>query len=235
MDINLQPLTQRNGREGASYTANEQDVGNGVMLLSAHAAEDDMNEGTQRNHREISAACRIQRVLEKNVKPWMVIVAILVLIIAVIIISLVVCSAIQEDVDDNFDPSLFEIPLQFNGSFQLPNMVFTEELFIFTSNKSKVLTAELQKKLADLYEASPALGRYFSKAEIYSLRNGSIIADYQLTFLIPEEQHDQLRNFTLSREMVYNVFRQFLYDQESEDSAPTYIDPLSLNMFGRLW
>lgn len=48
---------------------------------------------------------------------------------------------------------------------------------------------------------------------------------------MPED--DQLRNFTLSREMVYNVFRQFLYDQEPNDSGPTYIDRLSLTMFWR--
>lgn len=47
---------------------------------------------------------------------------------------------------------------------------------------------------------------------------------------MPEEQQDELRNFTLSREMVYNVFRQFLYDQESDKSEPMYIDPVSLNM-----
>ncbi|XP_034459331.1 TPA-induced transmembrane protein isoform X2 [Hippoglossus hippoglossus] len=207
MDIPLKPLNHRNGSEGPFDPA----------------------------HEPISTVCRIKREVERNVKPWMVIVTILVLIVAVIILSIVVCSALQEDVDDKFDSSLFEIPLRFNGSFQLPNMVFTEELLILSSNESQTLTAELQEKVADLYTASPALGRYFSKAKIYSLRNGSIIAYYQLTFLMPEEQQDQLRNFTLSREMVYNVFRQFLYDHESEDSAPTYIDPLSLNMFGRLW
>lgn len=54
-----------------------------------------------------------------------------------------------------------------------------------------------------------------------------------LTFLMPEEQQDELRNFTLSREMVYNVFRQVLYDQESDEKGPMFIDPLSLNMFVR--
>lgn len=56
------------------------------------------------------------------------------------------------------------------------------------------------------------------------------MADYQLEFLMPEEGQDQLRNFTLSREMVYNVFRQFLYDQEPNESEPMYIDPVSLKM-----
>ncbi len=62
-------------------------------------------------------------------------------------------------------------------------------------------------------------------------RNGSVIADFQLTFLMPEAEQDQLRNFTLSREMVFNVFRQYLYDQELNESEPMYINPVSLNMF----
>lgn len=78
---------------------------------------------------------------------------------------------------------------------------------------------------------TPFLLIFFSYS---SHRNGSVIVDYQLTFLMPEENQDQLRNFTLSREMVYNVFRQFLYDQEAE-SAPTYIDPVSLIMFLGHW
>ncbi|KAA8594025.1 hypothetical protein FQN60_004859 [Etheostoma spectabile] len=65
----------------------------------------------------------------------------------------------------------------------------------------------------------------------FKKRKGSVIADYQLTFVMPEEEQDQLRNVTLSREMVYNVFRQFLYDQEQPgESGQMYIDPVSLNM-----
>lgn len=68
---------------------------------------------------------------------------------------------------------------------------------------------------------------------LFPHRNGSVVVDYQLTFLMPEEQQDQLRNITLSREMVYNVFRQFLYDQEADESGQMYVDPASLNMFLR--
>ncbi|XP_062241484.1 TPA-induced transmembrane protein [Platichthys flesus] len=229
------PLNHLNHREGELDPALEPLAGNGDALLSVRAPQDKMDVGTPRSNGETSNVYRIKRELKENVKPWMVVVAILVLIAAVIILSVVICSALQDDVDDKFDSSTFVIPLRFNGSFQLPNMVFTEELLILSSSESQALTAELQEKLAELYTASPALGRYFSKAEIYSLRNGSIIADYELTFLMPEETQGQLRNYTLSREMVYNVFRQFLYDHDSEDSAPTYIDPLSLNMFGRLY
>lgn len=65
-------------------------------------------------------------------------------------------------------------------------------------------------------------------------RPGSVIAEYQLTFVMPEEHQEQLRNFTLSREMVYNVLRQFLYDQEGRGASPSssalYIDPVSLKL-----
>uniref|UniRef100_A0A4W6C9P0 SEA domain-containing protein n=2 Tax=Lates calcarifer TaxID=8187 RepID=A0A4W6C9P0_LATCA len=206
---------------------------NGEAIPSVHAAE------AQRRNiytaQEESATCRIKRELNETVfwklKLWMIFIFIFLLMVAVIIISLLVCSAVHEDEDEKFDPSLFTVPRYFNGNFQLPNMVFTEELFTLSSNNSQALIAELQEKLADLYTSSPALGRYFSKAVIFAFRNGSVIADYQLTFLMPEEEQDQLRNFTLSRAMVYNVFRQFLYDQEADTSASMYIDPLSLNMF----
>ncbi|XP_071372453.1 TPA-induced transmembrane protein homolog [Centroberyx affinis] len=159
----------------------------------------------------------------------MVIIFIFLLIAAVIGISLGVCSVIHEDVDEKYDSSSFEIPRYFNGSFRLTNQIFTAELLTPSSNQSQALSTELREKLADLYRSSPALGRYFSTAEVYAFRNGSVVAQYRLKFLMPAE-HDQLEKFTLSREVVYNVFRQFLYDQEPE-TEPMYIDPLSLNMF----
>lgn len=62
-------------------------------------------------------------------------------------------------------------------------------------------------------------------------RNGSVIADYTLTFVMPEEDQELLKNFTLSRDMVFNVFRQFLYDQSLQETEPTYIERSSLTMF----
>ncbi|XP_034722953.1 TPA-induced transmembrane protein-like [Etheostoma cragini] len=206
---------------------------NGEVVV--HAAEAQSSLGNTYTPRKNSSVGRIQRELNKVVcgrfKLWMVIVFTFLLILAVIIISLVLCSVIYKDEDDNFDPSLFKVPHSFNGSFRLPNLVFTEQLSTRSSEESQALAAHLQEKLAGLYRSSPALGRYFSEAEISAFRKGSVIADYQLTFFMPEEQQDQLRNVTLSREMVYNVFRQFLYDQEQPgESGRMYIDPVSLNM-----
>lgn len=44
------------------------------------------------------------------------------------------------------------------------------------------------------------------------------------------EEHGQLTNYTLSKEMVFNVLLQELYDQEPDD--PLYIEPTSLTMEG---
>ncbi|XP_054456489.1 TPA-induced transmembrane protein isoform X2 [Anoplopoma fimbria] len=226
MDIELQPIGE-NGNDGAAYSFNERArAGNGDGPYRIP----DATESDGLLSAQISSVCKIRR---KRLRLWGIIVLIVLLIIAVVFISLAVCAAVHKDVDENFDSSLFKVPRSFNGSFQMPNQVFTEELFSISSNESQELAANLTEKLADLYRSSPALGRYFSKAEIQAFRNGSVIADYQLTFLMPEEQQDQLRNTTLSREMVFNVFRQFLYDQEGDESGQTYIDPVSLNMFLR--
>ncbi|XP_034405135.1 TPA-induced transmembrane protein [Cyclopterus lumpus] len=260
MDVEMQAI-RRNGNDGPAYYCNEPvTAGNGGgvacripdatenhSLLSEqslcqttsrngetgpsdHATEAQRTLGNTFTLQEMTSVCRKSR---EKIKLWLIVASVLVFICAVIVISLVVCSAIHEDVDENFDSSLFTVPRSFNGSFRLPNQTFTEELFTLSSNESQVLTAGLQEKLSDLYRTSPALGRYFSGVEIHAFRNGSVIADYQLTFLMPEEQQDQLRNITLSREMVYNVFRQFLNDQEADESGQMYVDPASLNMFLR--
>lgn len=215
---------------------------NGGAMPANHAAKIQRDPEITNNTKE-SCVYRVRRELTEvvcesksakcKITLWMIIALVISLIVVVIIISVAVCSAINKDPDESFDPSLFKVPVYFNGSFQLPNLVFTDELLTLSSNESQALATGFQEKLADLYRSSPALGRYFSKAKINSFRNGPVMADYQLNFLIPEEGQDQLRNFTLSREMVYNVFRQFLYDQEPNESEPMYIDPVSLKMVVR--
>ncbi|XP_037322484.2 TPA-induced transmembrane protein homolog [Pungitius pungitius] len=236
MDHEMKPI----GTNGAEVTVNGDSVAYripGATEKDRFLPDQNTSAESQRTREktftlpEICSKCRISR---ERLKLLLVIVAILLFIAAVIGISLAVCSAIYEDSDEDFDSSLFKVPRSFNGSFRLPNRVFTNGLFTLSSNESQALAADLQDKLADLYRSSPALGRYFSQAEIQAFRNGSVIADYQLMFLMPEEQQAELRNVTLSREMVYNVFRQFLYDLESDDSGPMYIDPVSLHMFLRV-
>ncbi|KAM3874766.1 TPA-induced transmembrane protein homolog [Diretmus argenteus] len=227
-DVELQ-LIERNGNNDGSFP-----VTNGERNSSGHTAEAQepfLRSAHDNTTPQIGSVRKMKRELNHvvfwRVRLWMVIVFIFLLIIAVIWISAALCSVIHEDEDDKYDPSSFEIPLYFNGSFRLTNQIFTAELLTL-SNQSRDLSTELQEKLDDLYRCSPALGRYFSRAEVHSFRNGSVIAWYRLEFLVPRE-HVQLEKFTMSREMVFNVLRQFLYDQEAEDQG-LYIDPVSLTM-----
>ncbi|XP_028978159.1 TPA-induced transmembrane protein [Esox lucius] len=164
-----------------------------------------------------------------NLRLWGVILILIFLIAAVIGASIVFCSVIHKDLDETYDSSLFVLPLCFNGSFQLTNQVFTPELLSPASNQSRFLSSQLKQKLTVLYSSSPALGRYFSSAGISSFRNGSVIVDYWLRFLVPVD-NAELQRFTLSREMVLNVFRQSVYDQEPETEHPLDILPSSLDM-----
>ncbi|XP_077397481.1 TPA-induced transmembrane protein [Festucalex cinctus] len=170
-------------------------------------------------------------VVHGRVRLWMLVVFLAAAIGAVVLVSLAVCAAVHEDVDEKFDRSSFRVARLFNGSFRLPGLAFNEDLLSVSSNQSRAIASDLRDTLSDVYTSSAALGRYFYKAEISALRNGSVIAEYQLTFVMPEEQEERLRSFTLSREMVYNVLRQFLHEQENR-GAPSnlYIDPASLNM-----
>ncbi|XP_026154814.1 TPA-induced transmembrane protein [Mastacembelus armatus] len=234
MDIELQAAGNRDGvnyrpveETERDWLVSTQNAGNnGEMMPSGNEAVSQKNLQNTHIPQENSTLCRIKRDLNEvvfwKVKVWMIIIISFLVILAVIFISVCVCSAVHEDEEEKFDPSLPAVAQYFNGSFQL---AFEQKLVTLSSSESQ---ADLQKTLADLYRSSPALAQYFSKAEIYGFRNGSV--DYRLTFLIPEAHQDQLRKFTLSREVVYNVFRQFLYDQEQDKSGQMYIDPVSLIM-----
>ncbi|XP_061917042.1 TPA-induced transmembrane protein [Entelurus aequoreus] len=155
---------------------------------------------------------------------WVLLLFLLVIMVAIVFIALALCPVLHQDVDEKFDPSTFNIPRLFKGNFSLLDLPFSDDLLVPSSNQSRALSRDLQGKLTVVYSSSPALSRYFSKAEVHAFRNGSVVAEYWLTFLMPEQQEEQLRRFTLSREMVYNVLRQSLHQQED------HIDPLSLTL-----
>ncbi|XP_016516323.1 TPA-induced transmembrane protein homolog isoform X1 [Poecilia formosa] len=142
---------------------------------------------------------------------------VILLITVVIVISVFVCCANNVDEDEIFDRKTFHLQQTFNGSFQMQTPF---------SNETQGLN-DVQRKLTELYESSHALGRFFSNAETFGLGSESAVVQYQLEFIFPEEE---LRNSILSREMVYNVFRQFLYDQNEDESGTMFIVPSSLEM-----
>lgn len=185
-------------------------------------------------HRDVEAQksflCRVrdelaQKVCGGKVPLWVVLVLLSLLIVTVVLVSVALCRAIQDDADDKFDSRLLDVSRSFSGRFLLPNLNLTRG----TENETGALATELHNKLDVLYRDSPALGRYYSSSQVQELSNDPVWARFRLTFRMPSSELRQLSRFTLSRGMVYNVLRQFLFDQE-EDQHLTFIEPSSLHM-----
>lgn len=211
------------------------DAPNGnTVAVDSHSNHDIEAPRPVYNHQKKSAVCQVkeeltQKVCKNKVPLWVVLVLIFLLIICIIFASLALCTVIYEDEDEKYDSRMFEVQRHFNGSFLLSNLNFTEEQLNMTSNESQTLATELNNKLDDLYSNSPALGRYFSSSEIDDISEAPVKASFHLKFLMPAVEQSELKRFTLSRSMVYNVLRQFLFDQE-DTADRLYIEPASLNM-----
>lgn len=59
-------------------------------------------------------------------------------------------AAIHKDEDDIFDPSSFNFPHYFNGSFTMPNRLFTGEFSTVSSSEGRALAAELETKVGPI-------------------------------------------------------------------------------------
>lgn len=154
----------------------------------------------------------------RNLKVWMLLLIGFSLIILVIFLPIYFCAVNQEDVDDKYSVTEFVVPRFFNGYFTLLNKNVTLD---------EQSQSNLTQMLTHIYRSSYALGRYFSIAKVNALRSSSSSVEYKLTFKMPEE-HKQIIRYTLSKEMVYHVLLQQLYDQDAGDSL--YIEPTSLTM-----
>ncbi|CAL9683833.1 unnamed protein product [Knipowitschia caucasica] len=181
-----------------------------------------------------SAVLQIKKELRekvcKVVPMWLILVLIFLVVILIIFISLALCRVIYEDPDERYDPTQFDALRNVSGSFRLPNLNSTEELLNMTTSMSRALAAELESKLDEVYTNSSALGRYFMRSHIYQFSSVPVQAWFLLLFRMREEEGGQLSRYTLSRELLYNVLRQFLYEQEVGPSHHMYILPSSLNM-----
>lgn len=210
----------------------ESDVTNGspVGMDNGHDAE---AENPPHYEKKRGAVCRVKDELTQKVcgkvPLWVVFLLLLVLIILVIFASLALCTVIYEDVDEKFNRMQFNVNRKFNGSFQLPNLNFTEERMFVNSSEGRALAAQLENKLDDLYRNSPALGRYYTSSQVYDFSDDPVTAWFRLTFLMPVLEQADLKRYTLSRTMVYNVLRQFLLEQD-DTSEPAFIQPASLTM-----
>ncbi|XP_017346950.1 uncharacterized protein LOC108278243 isoform X2 [Ictalurus punctatus] len=154
----------------------------------------------------------------RNLKVWMLLLIGFSLIILVIFLPIYFCAVNQEDMDDKYSVTEFVVPRFFNGNFTLLNKNVTLD---------EQSQSNLTQMLTHIYRSSYALGRYFSIAKVNALRSSSSSVEYKLTFKMPEE-HKQIIRYTLSKEMVYHVLLQQLYDQDAGDSL--YIEPTSLTM-----
>ncbi|KAK2831519.1 hypothetical protein Q7C36_016605 [Tachysurus vachellii] len=154
-----------------------------------------------------------------KLKVWMLILIIFTVIILAIFLSIYFCSVPQKDVDDEYNIKEFIIPRFFRGNFTLLNKHLTLDA---------EAQSELEQKLTHIYTSSYALGRYFSIAQVNPLRNSNFSVEYNLTFMMPTE-HQQIIEYTLSKEMVYSVLLQQLSDVDP-GLDPLYIDPTSLMM-----
>lgn len=161
-----------------------------------------------------------------KIKLWMAILFVLVSIISFILLILFLCSGQKDDADDKYDPSSFVVPLYFTGTFSLANYSHVQDPVSQAELDNKMII-NLDQKLTHIYESSPALERYFSLAKIETIRHKDATVEFKLKFNMPEE-NKQLKRYTLSREMVYGVLLQNLFDQDTEDQP--YIVPSSLSM-----
>ncbi|KAF7700156.1 uncharacterized protein LOC124395044 [Silurus meridionalis] len=211
------PNTQ-NATEGVPLLYNLQDGGQN----GAHVIVPDMPDNPLAENTPVGTLSRLKKELQEEacwkVRVWMLILIILILIILVIFFSVYFCSVYQEDVDDKYNVADFVVPLFFRGHFTLLN----KNLTLDTQSQSI-----LKQKLTHIYNSSYALGRYFSLATVNALRDSSSPVEYELKFMMPEE-HKLLKEFTLSKEMVYNVLLQQIYDQDINE--PLRIVPTSLTM-----
>lgn len=159
-----------------------------------------------------------------KIKFWMALLVLLLVIICIILLLIFLCPGEKEDADEKYDRLLFVVPLNFTGSFRMANYSYMQDP---VSQSDSELFINLSQKLIHVYRSSHALERYFSSAEIETMRRNNATVQFKLEFKMPEE-NKQLQRFTLSREMVYHVLLQNLVDQDTEDQL--YIEPYSLSM-----
>ncbi|KAI1893640.1 hypothetical protein AGOR_G00125790 [Albula goreensis] len=225
------PLLSDEQREGVQ-SSNGARVANGQESLSVTVDNSCLHSGQEEpsNEQRKGILSYMNRVVVCGLRLWMILVLILLLITALVItLSLVLYSVLYEDEDDTFDHESFVVPMFYSGTLSLVNQNFSANLPSALSNQSLALSNQLKEKLSHIYSSSPALGRYFSEVGMYIYRNGTITAHYWLKFLMPLD-HEELVHYTLSQEMVYNVLRQHLYDQEVNTDQFLYIDPATVYM-----
>ncbi|XP_077198307.1 TPA-induced transmembrane protein isoform X2 [Paroedura picta] len=169
-------------------------------------------------------------------KLWMILTSAFLCLILVIIISLTLYSVVYIDEDEYWDLESIA-----NGSRQN----FTGMLKIHCANPDwllsesayHLLSENLSKRLADVYNNSPALGRYFISAKVISLSYENKTAFFELEFSVPPEcETEEFMKNRMSEMFVKNILRQNIYDRKEmygvDVTGCTYLtlDPTSLSV-----
>lgn len=152
-------------------------------------------------------------------KLWMVIVAIFACFTIVIIISLCLIGVTYIDEDEN---EILE--LSSNKTFFIMLKIPEE-----CANKEE-LQRLLTERLTDMYRQSPALGRFFTSADImdFSLENATVT--YHLLFGVPSDD-DGFMKHMLSEELVLGIMRQNFHDKNVSSCQRLGLDPESLLLY----
>ncbi|XP_039574037.1 TPA-induced transmembrane protein [Passer montanus] len=169
-----------------------------------------------RKERDPWKSCR--NVVFWKCKLWMVISMMFLVIFLVILISLILYSNIYTDEDDYWDPD----ELLRNGNFH--NFSGTLELMCGLSHFS---SEDITKRLTEVYNSSPALGRYFRSAQVISFSNESSTVIYQLVFCVPPSTEGFMEN-SMNPDFIRNILRQNIYDEDTLNSSEC--DRLKLNL-----
>ncbi|KAK6485823.1 TPA-induced transmembrane protein [Huso huso] len=223
MDV-ITPNEQENMNNGNEETEEATEINQ----LCPMRDENSPNEQNETNRGKQRCRSRSRYVFWKC-KLWMCILSVFILLAIATVIGLVLYSVVYVDEDEKIDKTLYVVSRYYNGTLRIVNQEFTPELLLPKSQKSEFLSGQLKDMLSRLYSSSPALGRYFVNAGLNSFSNGSVTAYYWLKFEIPSE-HSKMIKYTLSEEVLVNVFRQHLYDQELEENRNLHIDPSSLSL-----
>ncbi|XP_064266607.1 TPA-induced transmembrane protein isoform X2 [Passer domesticus] len=88
---------------------------------------------------------------------------------------------------------------------------------------------DITKRLTEVYNSSPALGRYFRSAQVISFSNESSTVIYQLVFCVPPSTEGFMEN-SMNPDFIRNILRQNIYDEDTLNPGTSECDRLKLNL-----
>nr|XP_056714356.1 TPA-induced transmembrane protein [Euleptes europaea] len=209
------------------------DIGEEKEEESRPGVEEPLNPGVTRTSETANPHSCLEIVFWKC-KLWMVITSVFLCLILVIIISLKFYSEIYIDEDEYWDLQTIANGDHHNFSGILKIHCANPD-WLLSESAYQILSENLSKRLTDVYNHSPALGRYFISAEVISFSDENKTASFELGFSVPPETEEFMKN-RMSETFVKNVLRQNIYDQKEiygiviTGCTDLMLDPTSLSV-----